>query len=179
MRKLIVTLVSIAAMMAGFYLSARHFAEPVQQTMPPSDGALVGFERPHFELSNNHGEIISVEDFRDKTILINFWATWCEPCRDEMPMLVDLQSQHAARGLQVVGIALDDAEVVSNFVETFGISYPVLVGEADVFNVSAQYGNQEGVLPFSVLIDRNGVIRWQYAGKLRLQDVDQWLGELL
>lgn len=94
-------------------------------------------------------------------------------------MLVDLQSQHAASGLQVVGIALDNAEVVDNFVNTFGISYPILVGEADVFNVSAAFGNQEGVLPFSVLIDRKGVIRWQYAGKLKGEDVDSWLSELL
>lgn len=179
MRRLIITLVSISAMMAGFYLSARHFAEPVKQAMPPADGNLVGSKRPHFELSNNRGEMVSVEDFQDKTILVNFWATWCAPCRDEMPMLVDLQSEHAAKGLQVVGIALDNAEVVNNFVQTFGISYPVLVGEADVFNVSAAFGNQEGVLPFSVLIDRKGVIRWQYAGKLRDEDVDKWLREVL
>ena len=94
-------------------------------------------------------------------------------------MLVDLQSQHTDRGFQVVGIALDDAQVVNNFVQTFGISYPILVGEADVFNVSAAFGNQEGVLPFSVLIDRKGVVRWQYAGKLKSEDVDKWLGEVL
>lgn len=179
MRRLLITLVSISAMMAGFYLSAKHFAEPAQQALPPSDGNLVGSKRPNFELANNHGEMVSVEDFQDKTILINFWATWCGPCREEMPMLVDLQSQHADRGLQVVGIALDDAKVVDNFVRTFGISYPILVGEADVFNVSAAFGNQEGVLPFSVLIDRDGVVRWQYAGKLKPQDVHEWLGEIL
>jgi thiol-disulfide isomerase/thioredoxin len=179
MRRLVITLVSIAAMMGGFYLSARHFAEPAQETMPPSDGNLVGSKRPDFVLSNNRGEMVSVADFKGKTILLNFWATWCDPCREEMPMLVDLQSQHASKGLQVVGIALDDSRVVKNFVNAFGISYPVLVGEADVFDVSAAFGNREGVLPFSVLIDRNGVIRWQYAGKLRHEDLNLWLGELL
>ncbi len=179
MRRLIIVLVSISAMMAGFYLSARHFAEPAEQMLPPSDGNLVGSKRPHFELSNNRGEMVSVKDFEDRTILINFWATWCGPCREEMPMLVDLQSEHQDRGLQVVGIALDDAQVVNNFVQAFGISYPVLVGEGDVFHVSAAFGNQEGVLPFSVLIDRKGVIRWQYAGKLKPEDLDKWLGELL
>lgn len=179
MRRLIIVLVSIFAMMAGFYLSAKHFAEPVQQVPLPANGDLVGSQMPYFELSNNQGEMVSVEGFRGKTILINFWATWCAPCREEMPMLVDLQSMHAGRGLQVVGIALDDAKVVKNFVDTFGISYPILVGEADVFNVSSAFGNQEGVLPFSVLIDRQGVIRWQYAGKLKGEDVDRWLAELL
>jgi thiol-disulfide isomerase/thioredoxin len=179
MRSLIITLVSIAAMMGGFYLSARHFAEPVQQASPPSGGSLVGNMRPDFELASNRGGVVSADDFRGKTVLINFWATWCAPCREEMPMLVDLQSEHASKGLQVVGIALDDSKVVDNFVNAFGISYPVLVGEADVFNVSAAFGNQEGVLPFSVLIDRKGVIRWQYAGKLRHEDINRWLGELL
>jgi thiol-disulfide isomerase/thioredoxin len=179
MRSLIIVLVSIAAMMTGFYLSARHFAEPVQQVAPPSDGNLVGSMRPDFELASNRGDMVSAEDFRGKTVLINFWATWCAPCREEMPMLVDLQSEHASKGLQVVGIALDDSKVVDNFVNAFGISYPVLVGEADVFNVSAAFGNREGVLPFSVLIDRKGVIRWQYAGKLKHEDINRWLGELL
>ena len=94
-------------------------------------------------------------------------------------MLMDLQRKHAESGLQVVGIALDDADAVKSFVETYGISYPILVGEGDVFNVSADYGNKEGVLPFSVLIDRMGIVRWQYAGKIQHKDINKQLGNLL
>lgn len=94
-------------------------------------------------------------------------------------MLMDLQRQYGSTGFQVVGIALDDREKVKSFVSTYGISYPILVGESDVFETSADYGNTEGVLPYSVLIDDTGVIRWRYAGLLREDQVTDILSDLL
>ena len=187
MRTLVIVLVSISAMLAGFYLSAKHFAQPMpgpQQTSMSSQSLapttdLVGALRPDFSLASNSGETVSVADFSGKTILINFWATWCAPCREEMPVLMELQRQHQANGLQVVGIALDNAESVKSFVQTYGISYPILIGDADVFETSAAYGNIEGVLPYSVLIDKSGIVRWQYAGKLHMKDINLQLSSLL
>jgi len=94
-------------------------------------------------------------------------------------MLMDLQRDFESDGLQVLGIALDNVQSVSSFVSTYGISYPILVGSEDVFATSAAYGNEEGVLPFSVLIDKNGIIRWQYAGKIKEDQVSELLSELL
>ena len=94
-------------------------------------------------------------------------------------MLMDLQREYRSGGLQVVGIALDDAQSVKSFVETYGISYPILIGESDVFETSAAYGNTEGVLPFSVLVDKSGIVRWQYAGKIHSEDVTGLLSALL
>ena len=179
MRRLLVTLVSIAALMTGFYLSARYFAEPIPGSQSPAAGSLVGDLRPDFTLANNKGEFVSLSDFEGKTVLLNFWATWCAPCREEMPMLVDLQRQHGATGLQVIGIALDSQEKVKSFVSTYGITYPVLVGEADVFQTSAAYGNTEGVLPYSVLIDNQGIIRWKYAGIIKKDKIADLLSDLL
>ena len=179
MRRLAIVLVAMTAMLAGFYLSARHFAEPVATTQPPSSGALVGTIRPDFQLGSSTGEFVTAADFSGKTLLINFWATWCAPCRHEMPMLMDLQRNHGAEGLQVVGIALDDVQSVRNFVQTYGISYPVLVGEADVFATSVAYGNTNGVLPFSVLVDRHGIVRWQYAGEIQPNEIASLLSEFL
>jgi peroxiredoxin len=96
-----------------------------------------------------------------------------------MPMLMDLQREYGANGLQIVGIALDDIQSVKHFVDTFGISYPVLVGMEDVFETSAAYGNEEGVLPYSVLIDKTGIVRWQYAGIIRQENISRLLSELL
>jgi thiol-disulfide isomerase/thioredoxin len=181
MRRLVVTLVSITAMLAGFYLSARHFSQPlptpVAQQTP--GGSLIGSLRPDFQLGSNKGEMVSPADFAGKTVLINFWATWCAPCRQEMPMLMDLQRKHGAEGLQVVGIALDDVRQVRDFVETYGISYPILMGETDVFETSAAYGNTEGVLPFSLLVDNLGIVRWQYAGKIKQEQITDILSDLL
>jgi thiol-disulfide isomerase/thioredoxin len=183
MRNLVITLVAITAMLVGFYLSARHFSEPVgTPAVTPvvnSNTDLLGSFRPDFQLSRNSGGSLSPADLSGKTILINFWATWCGPCRKEMPMLVDLQRTHESAGLQVIGIALDDANSVSKFVETFGISYPILTGSEDVFETSAAYGNAEGVLPYSVLIDKSGTVRWQYSGIIEHEQIARLLSEWL
>ena len=179
MRQFFITLVGIAALLAGFYLSARHFSEPVGSAQPVSNGVLLGNFRPDFQLGSNSGEFVSPADFSGKTLLINFWATWCAPCRQEMPMLMDLQRTYKSAGLQVIGIALDDAQSVRNFVETYGISYPILVGSEDVFATSTAYGNAEGVLPYSVLIDKHGIVRWQYAGKIQHDQISEVLSDLL
>lgn len=94
-------------------------------------------------------------------------------------MLMDLQRRYGTDGLQVVGIALDDAQTASNFVETYGISYPILLGLEDVFDTSAAYGNKDGVLPYSVLVDKSGVVRWQYAGIIQHEKITDLLRELL
>ena len=179
MRQLLITLVAITALLAGFYLSARHYSEPIAAPEAVLEDELLGNFRPDFQLGSNAGEFVTPEDFPGKIILINFWATWCAPCRQEMPMLMDLQRQYGARGLQVIGIALDDAQSVRNFIESYGISYPILVGTEDVFETSVAYGNGEGVLPYSVLIDRNGVVRWQYAGIIQHEKISGLLNDLL
>ena len=179
MRKLGLTLIALAALLAGFLLSAHYFAEPPPASLLSRDGNIIGSIRPEFSLGSHTGEQVSHEDFSGKTLLINFWATWCEPCRREMPMLMDLQREYGADGLQVVGIALDEVQSVSNFVQRYGISYPVLVGAADAMATSAAYGNVDGVLPYSVLVDKEGIVRWQYIGEIPVKDVSKLLSELL
>jgi len=179
MRRLGMTLIAIAALLAGFYLSAQYFAEPLPASLLSPDGNLVGMPRPDFRLGSNTGEFVSPSDFSGKTLLVNFWATWCTPCRQEMPMLMDLQQEYGPEGLQVVGIALDDVQSVRSFVEKYGISYPILVGEADVLATSAAYGNVAGVLPYSVLVDKEGIVRWQYTGEIPQDDIFRLLSEFL
>jgi peroxiredoxin len=178
MRRLLVILVSITALLTGFYLSAEYYSRPLATSRPPMASDLVGNFRPDFELDNNKGVVVKADDFSGKPLLINFWATWCAPCREEMPMLMDLQREYSSAGLQVVGIALDDAQSASDFAATYGISYPILVGNTDVYETSAAYGNTEGVLPYSVLVDSNGIVRWQYAGKVRHQQIAGLLSDL-
>jgi len=188
MRQTLAILVAITALLAGFYLSAHYFSKtgtapamaiPANAPAVASGAALLGSFRPDFELGSDNGEFVSPADFPGKTLLLNFWATWCAPCREEMPMLMDLQRKYGTDGLQVIGIALDDAQNVRDFVGKYGISYPVLVGEEDVFETSAAYGNEEGVLPYSVLIDKTGIVRWRYAGIIQHDRISSLLSELL
>jgi thiol-disulfide isomerase/thioredoxin len=140
---------------------------------------VVGARRPDYTLGSDSGAWVSASDFDGQVVLVNFWATWCQPCREEMPMLLDLQHDFGQQGLQVVGIALDDVQQARDFVSELGVDYPILVGAVDVMAVARLYGNVSGVLPYSVLIDRAGIIRWAQLGALQRDELVQRLGALL
>jgi len=123
--------------------------------------------------------MVSASDFDGSVVLVNFWATWCKPCREEMPMLVELHAEFGDADLQVVGIALDDVQQARDFAAELGVNYPILVGSTDVMAVVRLYGNLSGVLPYSVLIDRAGTIRWAHLGVLEKTDLAGRIRELL
>jgi peroxiredoxin len=117
---------------------------------------------PDFSLANLAGETVSLSDYKGKVILLDFWATWCPPCRKEIPDFVNLQDEYGAKGLQIVGISLDQdgVQVVKDFAEEFGINYPVLMGNS---KVKADYGGIRGI-PTTFLISRKGEIIDKYVG---------------
>jgi peroxiredoxin len=153
--------------------------EPASQ--PAASGAieLVGQRRPDFSLGGSGGEPIHAADFDGQVWLINFWATWCKPCREEMPMLSELHQQLSGRGFSVLGIALDDVAPAREFLAELDIRYPNAIGTVDVMAVSALYGNHTGVLPYSVLVDRDGVIRWSVLGEVDEEEISALIEELL
>jgi thiol-disulfide isomerase/thioredoxin len=153
--------------------------QPVYQDSGPMPGELIGQVRPDFTLGSVTGEVLNASDFDGDVLLINFWATWCKPCREEMPMLSELHEEKAGQGFQVVGVALDDVQQARDFVADLGIGYPNLVGGADVMATGVMYGNRAGLLPYSVLIDRQGIIRWSKLGPLETADLNSRIEELL
>jgi len=179
MQRFLMILVAIAALAGGLYLSASLSRPTPEAVYLSANEDLVGSFRPDFRLGSSNGAFVTPEDFAGKTLLINFWATWCEPCRKEMPMLNELQAEYGTAGLQVIGIALDDVQNVRDFAEKLGISYPILVGATDVMETNRAYGNVTGMLPFSVLVDKDGVIQWQFAGEIQLDNISSLLDELL
>jgi thiol-disulfide isomerase/thioredoxin len=90
--------------------------------------------------------------------VVNFWATWCPPCRQEVPEFIALQKQYGAQGLQFVGIALDEKAKIQNFMDEVGINYPVLVGDLEAIALAQTSGNRLGGLPYTVVIDQKGNI---------------------
>jgi thiol-disulfide isomerase/thioredoxin len=111
---------------------------------------------PDFSLESLDGKTLRLSDFRGKAVLLNFWATWCAPCKIEMPWFIDLQKQYASQGLQIVGVAMDDAskEDIAKFAKDMGVNYPILIGKE---SVGQEYGGVDG-LPESFLIARDGHI---------------------
>ncbi len=112
-----------------------------------------------------------LRQWRGKTVLVYFWATWCEPCVREVPRLVKLYEKYRSRNLEIVGIAIDQTDKVREFSERYGINYHVLIGGNDALNLSRKMGNGIGGLPFLVVIDRNGKVAATYLGEL----TDEWL----
>lgn len=104
--------------------------------------------------------------WRDQILVVNFWATWCEPCRDEVPTLLKVQSENAGKGVQMVGIAIDSAAKVQRFSEEFKITYPVLIGGAETMDLMRKLGNQAGGLPFTIIISRSGKVVATHLGRI-------------
>ena len=96
--------------------------------------------------------------WKGQVIVANFWATWCVPCREEMPHFVKMQEQYGKRGLTFVGIAIDKPERVSRFAAEIGVNYPLLVGDMSVFELARKAGNLGDLLPYTVIFDRTGKI---------------------
>ena len=122
----------------------------------PAASNLKGQLAPDFTLQSLDGKAVRLSDFRGKAVLLNFWATWCQPCKIEMPWFVDMQKQYGPQGLQVLGVAMDDAspDDISKFAKTMGVNYPVLIGKE---SVGDEYGGVQ-FLPATFYIARDGKV---------------------
>lgn len=116
---------------------------------------------PAFSLTDLSGRTVSLSDSRGKVVVLDFWATWCEPCKQEIPDFIAMQSKYAPQGLQVVGISMDDDEPsVRQFQQQYKMNYPVAIGNP---KLADQYGGILG-LPITFVIDRNGRITARHVG---------------
>lgn len=125
-----------------------------------------GTQRPEFTLNDLQNKPRRVGEWDGKVLVINFWATWCSPCRKEISQFIALQQEFGKRGLQFLGIAIDDPGAVREFVQSLQFNYPVLVGEQDAIDVAEAYGNLIGVLPYTVVVDRKGAIVLTHQGEV-------------
>lgn len=133
-------------------------------------GNVKGIEAPDFNLLTLDGQKVKLSDYRGKAVLLNFWATWCPPCKVEMPWFADLQKQYAKDGLVVLGVAMDDSEPsqIAKFASELGVNYTVLLGTD---KVSDDYGDVQ-YLPTTFFIGRNGAIVDKLTGLLDRKDIE-------
>ena len=128
-----------------------------------------------FSLVNMKGELVSIDEFRGEKTLINFWATWCRPCRKEMPMLNGVFLSQDPSDFSVVGIAIDKPEKVKQFVAELGIDFPIMVGQSEAYDVMKDLGNEALTLPYTILIDEEGEVVWSKNTELKHSDMDEVL----
>lgn len=161
-------LVAIVALVLGL-LAARSDA--------PNHPAL-GAQRPDWELVDAQGELRRAQEFDGQWLMVNFWATWCPPCLEEIPLLIQTQDRYAKQGLQIVGPAMDRLEPAQAYATKVGINYPVLFGERGVSEWMTNLGDTHGALPWTVLINPSGQIVRSHAGALTPDIIADWLQPL-
>lgn len=121
---------------------------------------------PEFELMDRAGEMRSIRSWPGKSLIVNFWATWCAPCRREIPLLKQIQDEHAAEGFQVVGIAVDFRDDVLKYADDIGINYPLLIGEQDGLDAIGKFGISAAGFPFTVFTDAQSRIVLTHLGEV-------------
>lgn len=130
-------------------------------------------------LPDLQGENQTVSQWLGNVIVVNFWATWCTPCREEIPEFIETQEKFRDQGLVFVGIAIDQADKVKMFSQEFGINYPVLVGSLNTWSLLEAAGNRQSALPYTVVINRSGEIVETYLGRVNQKKLEKAVIPLL
>ncbi len=125
------------------------------------------------------GDAKTLNAWQGKILVINFWATWCPPCREEMPEFSQAQDEYGPNGVQFVGIAVDQASNVVDFTKKTPVSYPLLVANPDITGLMAQLGNPQQGLPFTIILGRDGKPLSAHLGRLSKEDLSKQLKPLL
>ena len=134
--------------------------------------ATAGDILPAFSFPDTDEKIHSISEWQQKILVINFWATWCQPCLKEIPEFIQLQTQFTHKNVQFIGVAIDDVSSVMRYKNTANINYPVLIAsEWDGFNLAQQLGNGANTVPYTVVINATGQIIYRHAGAVKKEDL--------
>ncbi|TDX99587.1 TlpA family protein disulfide reductase [Thiohalophilus thiocyanatoxydans] len=183
----IIVVVAVISLLAGMYAN-RLFDDPesnaaaqTAQNKPAKTGQSTDTPeiRPDFGLQDLDDELRHVSEWDGDVLIVNFWATWCPPCRREIPAFIDLQEEYRDQGLTIVGIAIDTKQDTVDFVDPLGINYPILIGEKEGIALSKDYGNRLGVLPYTIIVDRDGKITETHRNELTFEEAEAMIKPLL
>jgi thiol-disulfide isomerase/thioredoxin len=121
----------------------------------------------------------ALKQWQGKVLVLNFWATWCPPCREEMPELTAMQQQYKNQNLMIIGLSTDDLEQTKKFIKTAPVSYPILAGDTAAMNLAETLGNDRGILPYTVIVDANGAVVKTFFGRVNQQLLEKTIIPLL
>ena len=177
MKNWTIAAIVVAAAAAGaglyFYREAAGPPAPVAAPEPAAESQIQLVETlPQFTLVDRDGQPRSLQDWPGKALIVNFWATWCAPCRREIPLLQQLQRDHGDEGFQVIGIAVDFRDKVLAYADDMKIEYPLLIGEQDALDAAAAFGVPAVGFPFTVFSDRQGRVVTTHFGELTAPEAD-------
>lgn len=160
-RRLQAGLFLLVAAVAGF---AGYYFKHASLSSPASEAAAQKLMLA--SLTDLNGKVQALSQWQGKILVVNYWATWCPPCREEVPALKKIQEKYSSNGVEVVGIALDNVFKVREYAAELNISYPLLIAGVETLTLSKELGNRAGVLPYTVVLDRSGKVAYTHAGAM-------------
>ena len=169
--RLIFAVIACIFLILGLVLGARQ----MQAEAPPS-GPVARFLS--LSLPDIKGQAQNLGQWKGRTLVINFWATWCTPCVEEMPALSALQAEVATNNVQLLGIGIDSPSNIAQFLSKLEISYPLYVAGMEGTELSQRFGNNAGGLPFTVLVGADGKVKKTYLGRLKFDELRKDLAQL-
>ena len=172
-RVLLIFGVALLSLMAGALFMAARMAPAVSENAVAATTESGANSHPSFELLGLDGEMHDFDEFDGRHRLLNFWATWCAPCRREIPLLKEFQAEQGDDGILVIGIAVDVMEEVQQYAEAAEFNYPILVGEMDAMAVAEQSGLQFHAMPFTMIVSADGEYLNAHFGELHRPDLDK------
>lgn len=165
-KKTIIILVGLVFLIS-LGMGLRHFGIGTLENNAENTNASIGTASLFAtSLMDAQGQQQSLSQYQGKIIVLNFWATWCPPCREEMPELSQLYLDYQNKNVVVLGVAIDELKLVQEYLQSSPVSYPILIAENERMDLSNQLGNAQDVLPYTVIIDANGKIAKTYYGRI-------------
>lgn len=178
----VIAVVGVVAGIAANQLYAKQQASSMpdkQQVKKVTSTTKKSTYRPNYTLKDIEGKSRSASEWDGKVVVVNFWATWCPPCRREMPAFIKFQEAYASKGFTFVGIALDEKSAVVDFTDPMGMNYPILMAEQEGIQLSQDYGNRLNTLPFTVILDRKGNIVKHFSREVDYEGLEAIIKPLL
>jgi thiol-disulfide isomerase/thioredoxin len=189
MKKTLLSVILAAALIAGLATYFYKIADPAATEpeaaatlsqgpgvsaagQPASQPLRQATTRPDFSLADTTGAVRSIKDWDGKALVVNFWATWCAPCRREMPLLTEMEAEYAPDDIQIVGVAVDFREDVLSYLAQSPVTYPVLIGEQDAIDAAEGFGVEFMAMPFTAFTDHKGNILHVKIGELHRPEIE-------
>jgi thiol-disulfide isomerase/thioredoxin len=166
---LLIIAIGLAMLMAGFGVQKAMSVLHKSKYIPMAE----------FSLPDNTGKQRTISEWKDKLRVINFWATWCPPCREELPVFVELQKHYADKNVQVLGIAIDDAAPVAQFLAKLPVNYPMLVAGQGGIELAFNLGNFASAIPYTIIVDKENNVVFQHSGEITKALLQEAIDKLL